>query len=207
MECAKMLVKCTECNIEWEEPKPELPTHYPIDRIDKMPYSHEFYNIQIKEMREQKAGEWFYCQSCESFVSDDFGLFKAQYHPEKDLLPIHAFFLKTQIVSESTFFEWIKNNLSTESNDGEGRMFRFPGINRYHFTYSVMVDDKNLIDSIRKRDREEAMVNLDVILSLKEVELEHQRRIIAELKERSRIQKNKIIEIGFQNLRPKNPFE
>ena len=86
-------------------------------------------------------------------------------------------------------------------------MFRFPGINRYHYTYSAMIDDKNLIDSIRKRDREEAMVNLDVILSLREVELEHQRRIIAELKERSRIQKNKIIEIGFENLRPKNPFE
>ena len=114
MECAKILVTCTECNIEWEEPKPELPTHYPIDQIDKMPYSHKLYNIQIKEMKEQKTGEWFYCRSCESFVSDDLGLFKAQYHPKKDLLPIHAFFLKTQIVSESTFFEWIKINLSTE---------------------------------------------------------------------------------------------
>ena len=207
MECTQILIKCAECSCEWKESKPELPTHYPIDAIDKMPYSRELYDTYIKRMREQTEGQWFYCQSCESFVSDDLGLFKAQYHPEKDLLPIHAFFLKTQIVSESTFFEWIKNNLSTEFMDGKGRMFRFPGVNRYHFTYSAMVDDNNLIDSLKKRDREEAIVNLDVIMSIREVELEHKRIIISELEEKIRILKNRIVEMGFESLRPKNPFE
>ena len=207
MECTQILIKCAECSCEWEEPKPELPNHYPIDEIYKMSYSRELYDTYIKKMREQTEEQWFYCQSCESFVSDDNELLKLQYHPKKDLLPIHALFLKTQIISESTFFEWIKDKLSSDFNNGKGRMFRFPGINRYHYTYSAMVDDEHLLDSIRKRDREEAMVNLDVILSIKEVELEHKRIIISELEEKIRILKNRIVEIGFESLRPKNPFE
>ena len=64
----------------------------------------------------------------------------------------------------------MEKELATFKGKDSKAFVRFPGVNRYHFTYTKLVDE-DLVDLLPAKRRKEAFLGLDALLASKEEEI------------------------------------
>ena len=156
-----------------EARKAAYPCHKALGSQEMADLADMFYLRHIEEMAKNTDGKWMYCPSCESFCDTSEPLFRFQFHPKDDLVPLHFFLMKNNITSGESLLWWMEEDLVRVGRDSK-TWVRLPGMNRYHFAYRK-VGQGDLIDILAASERKEAFLGLDAMVAWKEKEIERLR--------------------------------
>ena len=156
---------------DWHEMKPDMTYVYTHPDNHSRKIFSVFYEMYLKGLIEFYSNDSYYCKGCQTFVWTDFEPMSDQSHPVEDLVHTKVYLDSKGIVDEETFYEWAITELKCEKMPYTIQMgefsYRFPGLNRYHFTYSALTGESYL-DWTLSGEPDQEKIRLELMISMRD---------------------------------------
>lgn len=121
----------------YEDLASQWPALLSIDEPKTLLILEHFFDRFVRSAMDSCPEAFFYCRTCESFLTSVDGFVVDKSHPEDELVKLSDFVTIFEISTHRDFYRWAKNHLRASIWNGFSQvdMLKMPGIDRYHLSF------------------------------------------------------------------------